>query len=209
MGMIRCFWIEPMPLAEQSLRRFVFSDKRPCPAKPNWGCDASVRIEDIAVPAVWMDTDRSPHHRIGGRGYIPTPEEILAEQRWPTNCEACGQPFQPGDNWQRNVHQYYTDAQGSGRWTLHWQNMPPPGAMWHSYWMDDIYAGPDGRSLTVMTPGGEWNIDGGASNSPAKQAWTRTGVAPDLVVSPSIDITGKYHGWLGNGGAPPGWLKEC
>lgn len=206
MGMIRCFWIEPAPLAQQSLRRFTFSDKRRCPANPHgWGCDASVVIEDVEVPLVWLDTDRAGEHRIGGKGRIPEPDEIRAEPRWPTKCERCGYMFKPSDHWQHMLRQYSTD--GASKWTLHWQDMPPAGAMWHSWWLDDIHPGPDGRSITVMTPGGEWNIDGFESRSHTRP-WTRTGSPPDLVVTPSINIEGSYHGWLGNGGAPPGYLKE-
>ena len=41
----------------------------------------------------------------------------------------------------------------------------PVGAMWYADWLSEYHAGPDGRALVVMCPGGhEWLIDGRASN---------------------------------------------
>jgi hypothetical protein len=55
---------------------------------------------------------------------------------------------------------------------------------------------PDGHFVCVMTPGGEWNIDG---RSTGGGYWTRTGTPPKLTVRPSILIGRAYHGFLTDG----------
>jgi len=72
----------------------------------------------------------------------------------------------------------------------------PVGAMFYSDWMD--YKGPDGKCLSVRTPGGYWMIDGPSTQHPEGNAWTRTGVPPKVTAMPSI-IAGNYHGWLRDG----------
>ncbi len=88
----------------------------------------------------------------------------------------------------------------------------PAGAMWFSD--DDYYPkGPDGRTLFVKTPGGDWLVDGPASNctkpdDKAHRCWCRHGIAPNITVDKngntcsagagSIAI-GNYHGFLRNG----------
>lgn len=62
----------------------------------------------------------------------------------------------------------------------------------------------DGHFPVVLTPGGEWVIDGCAySDGKARPCpWTRTGdpARPEtFTVSPSIHFPGRYHGWLRNG----------
>ena len=74
-----------------------------------------------------------------------------------------------------------------------------PGAMW---WDDD--------DLCVLLPGdaGEWNIDLGAKINADRAArgqsdrlaqWSRTGTAPRVTASPSINVPGRYHSFLRNG----------
>lgn len=93
----------------------------------------------------------------------------------------------------------------------------PVGAMWNATWLADHedYRGPDGKSICVITPGGEWMIDGRASNcnSPCKncgvaykdhldndlaghyyedsrphKCWIRHGIPPNLTVN-KVGIT--------------------
>jgi hypothetical protein len=91
-------------------------------------------------------------------------------------------------------------------------NTAPVGAMWNCDW----YRGehhengtaydrhPDGLVLCVNTPGGHWLIDGPSfSNGREVGKWERTGVAPNITVTPSI-LQPRYHGWLRDG-----QLVEC
>lgn len=91
----------------------------------------------------------------------------------------------------------------------------PIGAMWFVNAEDqDWYpSGPDGRTLYVVTPGGDWLIDGRASNctqpgDDIHRCWIRHGDPPIITVDKngntcsagagSIAI-GNYHGFLKNG----------
>jgi hypothetical protein len=89
----------------------------------------------------------------------------------------------------------------------------PVGAMWDAYWFrgEKHESGlaydrnPDGLVLVVMTPGGTWMIDGPSFvNRNESGNWSRTGIAPNITVTPSIHIPGKYHGRL-----IAGELVEC
>ena len=99
-------------------------------------------------------------------------------------------------------------------------NMAPVGAMWDADWYHDVdfLTGPDGHSYIVKTPGGEWCIDGKATNcglpeDNVHKCWVRHGEAPDFTVDKnghtcsagagSIQI-GNYHGFLIDG-----YLVEC
>jgi hypothetical protein len=64
----------------------------------------------------------------------------------------------------------------------------PVGAMWDAHWMahGDVRTGPDGITLAIRTPGGDWLVDSEASNC------TRTQWGPK-------EIDGKMYDkvWLG------------
>lgn len=91
----------------------------------------------------------------------------------------------------------------------------PVGAIWYASTDTQGYyrPGPDGKTLFVRTPGGDWCIDGRASNCTKPQdnehyCWVRHGVPPVVTVDKkgntcsagggSIAI-GSYHGHLTNG----------
>lgn len=91
----------------------------------------------------------------------------------------------------------------------------PVGAIYRSWWLEEVpaFCGTDGQSWTVVTPGGEWHIDGRASNctlpnDSIHKCWCRHGEAPIFTVNKqgqtcsagagSIQI-GSYHGFLVNG----------
>ncbi len=93
----------------------------------------------------------------------------------------------------------------------HW----PVGACWRVTWYEDFkpWTGSDGKSYACMTPGGEWFIDGRASNctlpdDDVHKCWCRHGEAPNFTVNKigntcaagagSI-LIGNYHGFLING----------
>ena len=91
----------------------------------------------------------------------------------------------------------------------------PVGAMWRATWLEDFprYCGADGQSWCVMTPGGEWMIDGKASNCGlpddfVHKCWCRHGEAPNFTVDKNCNTCNAgagsiqkedYHGFLQNG----------
>ncbi len=93
----------------------------------------------------------------------------------------------------------------------HW----PAGAIWRATWYEEFpeWTGSDGKSYCCMTPGGEWFIDGRASNCTLNddaihKCWCRHGEAPDFTVDKNGNtcsagagsiLVGSYHGFLRNG----------
>jgi len=82
-----------------------------------------------------------------------------------------------------------------------WNDLKP-GAMWWSRYSGE----PD--ELCIKLPGGnvgnEFNMDLGRHRNEGKMtkihpAWQRTGEAPNITLTPSINWVGQYHGWLQNG----------
>lgn len=97
----------------------------------------------------------------------------------------------------------------------------PAGAMWFAPWYSDLgsdFNAPDGTSLIVKTPGGDWMVDSRASNCTMKddkihKCWVRHGQAPDITVDKNgvtcsagagSVIRGNYHGFLRGG-----FLVDC
>ena len=184
---IRCFFLEPTGFARRFLRRYVpAAADRPCPLVYGYH-DADVLIDVVASGAV--SGDLHPHD----------------DPRWPSRC-ACGHAFEPGDEWQLFHRDLYARRDTGEQTTL---SEAPHGAMWYADWFSD-YKGPDGHTLVVKTPGGDWIVDmpPGGKGRP----WTRTGAPPDVTATPSIAIgrdppgdgPWKYHGWLRDG-----YLVEC
>jgi hypothetical protein len=107
---------------------------------------------------------------------------------WPTHCEHCGCAFHPTDDpKQIFAHALYRGAPDGNLYTL---VDAPVGAMWNADWLADLASGwgtgPDGLSLHVKTPGGDWCPDNEASNC------DRTQYGPK-------EIDGVLHNkvWLG------------
>lgn len=73
----------------------------------------------------------------------------------------------------------------------------PVGAMY--------YEDPEKTELVVKLPSGtDWNMDRGRVLNAKLGAqkvpqWTRTGEPPNITAYPSINHTGRYHGWLKDG----------
>lgn len=194
-SVIDCFFLEPAPEVEQSLRRFTFSSKVPC---STGGGRLYHNGEAILGTAPWTED-------LHGRGDDSFDH---ADPRWPTTCESCGYVFQPKDEWQFNQTRLWVRKDTGAKWTL---MSAPPGAMWYADWLGGVeeYRSrtPDGGVLVVNTPGGHWNIDAKSTNG---SGWTRTGTPPKVTANPSI-LCGKkpdgqwvYHGWLRDG-----QLIEC
>ena len=122
------------------------------------------------------------------------------DPRWPVVC-SCGYAFASTDMKQECRTRLYRRSDTSELTTI---GDAPVGALYDSGTWRDVpgyqrYA--DGMSLVCKTPGGEWMIDGPASNGPG---WKRTGEPPAISVDPSIGMGGpqRMHGWLRNG-----WLE--
>ena len=187
---IECFMLTSTNRCRRWLRCY---ESAPCPLMPGEhsyhnacvlgeDCDL-VRFDDSTITAIEFPSN---------------------DPRWPTKC-ACGYVFTGKKSRQTFFLEIYLTPDGK-ECTTHPQppsgiQVAPAGAMWFS----DCFSwkGPDGHTLTVMTPGGEWCIDGPASGS-SSRPWTRTGIPPKVTVSPSIHIVGKYHGWLRDG-----MLSDC
>jgi hypothetical protein len=124
---------------------------------------------------------------------------------WPATC-ACGYAFTAGDSRQENRTRLHARSDGGPPTTV---DKAPAGALYDAAHFHDAEGytrnGP-GMSLVCKTPAGIWLIDGPANNGPG---WTRTGIPPDIVVTPSIGVgqPQRLHGWLGGPGHDePGWL---
>lgn len=184
MSAFTCFWLEPVARAERMLRRYYLTDggtQSEC-STPTGYHDVHVVVEQVDLPLdkPGSGDDRWPHD----------------DPRWPKAC-ACGYTFAERDHWQHGVHRLYERSDTRELISL-WGGRVPPGAMWDADWMGDDYRGPDGRCLVVKTPGGDWCIDGPASNG---GRWTRSGTPPKITANPSIAVGDpqRYHGWLRDG----------
>lgn len=133
---IRCFFLHPTHLAEESLRRFAPLDVR------GWHCSNPAGFHDACVvlgEMYWSkdyDSEDSPVDR-----------ELEEDPRWPARC-SCGFAFRPQDRRQHRFNRLYRIARSDKRTTL---EQAPPGSMW--------LTGEGGQSLVVRTPAGDWTID--------------------------------------------------
>jgi hypothetical protein len=143
----------------------VTSASNPCPLRPGaWSYhDAQV----VLAPA-------SPTAK--AESLAAELEAARADARWPTGC-ACGYVFSETDAWQANVEHLYRRASDGALFTL---KDAPVGAMWDAAWYrgedgrgGEPWTGPDGLSLVVKTPGGDWLVDQEASNCDRTQWATR------------------------------------
>lgn len=190
-----CFWLDPTGDERRWLRRFTFSNSQagPCPGRAG-GHEARTLIGD--GPITWVTPEGQEWAGVGPRymaGDQARPDR--SDPRWPLTCEQCGYAFQGDDEWQLFNRQLYRRADNGELVT---SEDAPPGALWDAWWLPDNYRGADGIALMAKTPGGDWTVDGKASNSEAPRGWTRTGDPrnpPSLSVTPSI-IAGSYHGFL-------------
>jgi hypothetical protein len=173
---------EPTGRSRRSLRRYTFSTGRACPAA-QYGHDASADIGEVD------DSDTAPH----GDNW---PHE---DPRWPAACKACGQPFLPGDEWQRNDNKIYRLPDGTEFVFRHsFGRAAPAGTMIRAAWYDE-YAQQPGESWLISLPdGGEWITTQQATGG---GHWTVTGTPPAITANPSIwhNSPKGWHGWVRNG----------
>lgn len=205
MARIQCFLLEPTDRVRIQLRRYTRNNTPDC-CSANPGQSS---YHTTATPFAEETIER------GNDGYISNGLKPLLphdDPRWPKHC-ACGYEFQESDEWQRFVEEIYRRADTGEETTI---RDAPIGAMWRALWMDDVYTPQGAHNLMVKTPGGEWHIDGQASNCTMPEdrqqrnhhCWIRHGEPPNVTVDKngvtcgagagSIAI-GNYHGFLRNG----------
>lgn len=202
--MWKCFLVVPLPLAERSLRRYSKSfGKDVCAGAWSYHNASRVIETDVPFDEVWF-----------GRGDSTAGGWDRKDPRWPTKCDRCSYQFTDEDNWQVNLTKIFEGADVVIRRPL--EEMPP-GAVWlieKDSPLADVCMGepgPDGKHLFCKLPGGtQWQVDGPSWNNGQRgPGWTRTGTVPDtLSVTPSINVPGVYHGFLGTAGTPPGHLSD-
>jgi hypothetical protein len=194
MPSIKCFLIQPTDQTFQWLRRYTHEG-----CMDGYGHDASVRIEDGVFDS---------------KEY---PEQIRekSDPRWPKECDKCHALFDDTTQWQLFVLRKYKREDTGEMVSLgpDKETQVPPGGMFYADWLSDIWPGPDGRSLSIMTPGGIWHIDSQASNCTRKddnvhRCWIRKGIPPIIDVTKDGDTCkagagsiqcGNYHGFLRKG----------
>jgi hypothetical protein len=208
-GSVSCFVIEATNLIRVSLRRH----KTGC--SKHAYCNAQVLIGDVKFSAE-MSLYRTSNGPIQ-----------LSDPRWPAVCEHCGKPFKDDDPKQYFTEHLYRRVGTGELYTLH---TAPVGAMWYAESFNEWYSnkkGPDGRSLVVRTPGGDWCPDDRASNcdspcancrvpykqhaaqgcgsycdsQPAHKCWVRHGEAPNV----TVDKNGHTCGAGGGSYEANGW----
>lgn len=166
--------------ARRSLRRYSGNE---CAVAGGRIHDAEVVIDEKFVAG----SDDEATVADDKKGYAGDP-------RWQDAC-VCGYRFHPEDHWQVNVNRLYSGAPGEN---LHVLRELPPGGCWDAHWMDHPqYKGPDGKAWACMMPCMiEWMVYGPSSGG---KPWDVQGTIPKITVSPSISISGLYHGWIKNG----------
>jgi len=204
MSKIPVFFLEPTERERASLRRYRSSANGSCGSSGIGYCNAQ------------FDTGERPIS--ASRSFGSKDEALLFDHRWPTHC-ACGYKFADDDAWQDFSREIYRRADNGEEMTLH---DAPVGACWNASWFAEHgrHVGPDGRSLVVKTPGGEWMIDSRASNCTmpddnAHRCWVRHGRPEDGTLHVDKNgltcaagggsiLAGNYHGFLHHG-----HLVEC
>lgn len=201
----RCFLLIPTEQVVISLRRFAF----PRDGAPRCGLDLP-RYPDAEkfvreVHDIEAEIGRELGTLEGDLDGDSTGKGVAADDpRWPTSCP-CGYVFTSTDGRQEWRTRLYRRSDNDELTTI---SKAPVGALYDSGTFRGVpgYDRNGPGSLVCKTPAGEWLIDGPANNGPG---WTRVGEPPDIVVTPSIGIGNRMHGWLGGWhgqGNMPGWL---
>lgn len=217
----RCFWLEPTDTVRRWLRRYTSNHSGKWTCADGWH-EAFLLFGD--APAIWEDSEFGTRKRRVVRN-TESDRPIDDDMRWPVKCDKCDFRFAPNEVRQFFYALLYKRADTGEVLPL---RDAPPGAMWDAWWLHDLRGGylpgntPDGRVIMVKCPNGhDWCIDSRASNCTLPNdndhhCWIRHGEPPDLVVDKSGGPTcsagagsimaGDYHGFLGIGGAAPGWF---
>lgn len=188
-----CFWVEENGEAEFILRRLQLSEE----ARAEGG-----HFHEAHAPIGFFPVRKTEDHAFA----MVKPEEFEGHPAWPAQCSKCSFEFADDDIWQVHQEAVFVRPETGETWT---QRHLPIGAMYDAKWWRPFGVGPDGIALHVILPPEKpnmshnwWHVDGGASNGPARNAWTRTGDPrarpPTVDVNPSIAAPG-YHGYLRHG----------
>lgn len=171
---------------------------------PKWTKDC--RGTDAHRAELYLDIIPDVREADGCHPYWP--EELIAPNAWPRQCDACGVlfdsfPVRSDMRWRvyRHIMPRIVMTDGSQFFTV---DKMPVGAMWevepHKAIEGSVYwrQRGGGMMLLVRTPGGDWNLD---RPSHGGKGWERTGVPPDVTAQPSCqcDPPSGWHGWLKDG----------
>lgn len=202
--MIPCRWIIPTTRAQVSLRRYTRAH-----SAEHWH---NTRYPLDVREVEWYHSPEAPRPEVEYWRPRDTSEPGHDDPRWPKWCE-CGYRYAPEDEWQLFWNLIYTDPLTGEEWPM---DLAPVGSIWEASYLKGIpaFVGPDGRALMVRTPGGDWHIDGPASNCArpqepeAHKCWVRHGEPPRLTVDKQGEtcqagggsiLIGGYHGFLRDG----------
>lgn len=186
-----------MPRAAVYLRRYAYSFGQ-CPG-PMGFHDGTIYLGEYPINLLEDGCWEQSEH----------PEIPHGDPRWPTHC-TCGQAFTEKDEWQYFHDRIYSD--GTRSWP---KRELPVGAMFYADWYPKnmYWDNKEDDHLIVITPDGDWNIDGRASNCTLPndrlhRCWVRHGTPPDI----HVDKAGRtcsagagsfskqrYHGFLHHG----------
>lgn len=147
---VQCFLLEPTDQVEVFLRRHASHCKAHTSRYSYHNARVAIGRETVTADMTLHRTENGPI--------------ALDDPRWPVKCEACEYEFKPTD-----ARQYFPEYlfRRSDTGLLTTLRNAPVGAMYYVDQFNDYYAnmrGPDGKTLVVKTPGGEWCIDARASN---------------------------------------------
>jgi hypothetical protein len=213
---IKAFLLEPTMTRRFFLRRFTFPTETPtCRANQKRSCDTGfVPLGIPDQPFEWKVDD-------GGYKTYPAHDVEIAEDdpRWPSTCQACGQPMPDFAERQLSQDQLWRRVDTG---ELIAKILFPPGALYYvegpHYHFASVFeaGGPDGRVLAAVCPdGSHWCIESRASNCTMKnddkhRCWVRHGDPRAGTVHVDKNgltcgagagsiLTGRWHGFLHNG----------
>ncbi len=203
MSDIKLIWLEPTNQAERFLRRYAGAKGTLCPGPYKYHNSNIVLGVNTALFA------------LNERYLESLPVLSKKDKRWPTKCDYCGYVFTDDNVWQHGQDLLYFRSDGGDDVTI---KKAPLGAMWDAWWYSDVHKAPDGMCVVLKTPGGDWIVDGQASNCNAPkdlehQCWPRTGNPKDPQGNPPLNVAGNggckvgagsiktnnYHGFLNKG----------
>lgn len=188
-----CYMLEPTGQQRRFLRRYSRTSGSGWTCETGWH-EARVFLDEVPDEKKPIG-DSWPHD----------------DERWPSTCGKCDYAFSEDDQWQLFVESLYKRSDNDELTTI---RDAPPGAMWYADWLSiDRWKGPDGRTLMCKTPGGEWMIDGQASNctlpnDAEHRCWVRSGEPPKVTAGKTgrtcsagagSIACGSYHGFLRDG----------
>lgn len=218
----KVFWCEATSRVRRYLRCYQSNgpEKRqigvpavgdpPACAKEHGYCNAMRVLDEI-------DREFEPPNeegKIWPKSYDP---KLIPWEAFPLECEHCRQTMTAPER-QVFVDEIYEVKTGLLTGFKFVRREAPIGAMWEIEWYRDIpdWCGRDGLALNVVTPGGEWHVDGRANNCTkpddhVHRCWVRSGdpktgyvhIDKDSTVQPTCEA-GAGSIWINKDG-PRDW----